>query len=498
MVFSSALFLLLFLPIVLVAYWCVGSVARNAVLLGVSLLFYAWGSPAALVWMLVSITLNYALGLQLTPRDGWRGTPSGRRLILTVAVILNLGLLMWFKYAGFLYGQVRSAADVCGWAVPVWSETPVLPIGISFYTFQALSYVVDVYRGEVAAQRSWAQLALYISFFPQLVAGPIVRYADFARDLIHRVVTLESAAGGVRRILVGLCKKLILADSLAACVDVIFELPDEGLTPVLAQLAIVCYTLQIYFDFSGYSDMAIGLGQLFGFTFPENFRYPYIGTSVTDFWRRWHLSLSTWFRDYLYIPLGGNRGGALLTCRNLLLVFLLCGLWHGANWTFVAWGLFHGLFLAIERITGPVIGARVPQVVQATVGRLYTLLVVMAGWSLFRADDVSQALRFLGTAFGLQAGDAEAYPLSQYVDAPLLFLVAVGAVAATPWPAEWMSRANVWSDRLVEGQRSTRAVLLGAAWSWRCVRAVVPAAALVLVSILLAASTYSPFIYFRF
>jgi alginate O-acetyltransferase complex protein AlgI len=502
MVFSSALFLFLFLPLTLIAYWVAPRAARNGILLATSLLFYAWGSPAALVWMLVSISLNHALGLQLAHSAGWRATPRGRGLILGAAIVLNLGLLMWFKYAGFLYEQARVAL-LCGIEWPVWTAPPILPIGISFYTFQALSYVVDVYRGEVAAQRSWSQLALYIAFFPQLVAGPIVRYADFARDLIQRTVTIDSAANGVRRILVGLCKKLLLADSLAACVDVIFELPDDGVTPALARLALVCYTLQIYFDFSGYSDMAIGLGQLFGFTFPENFRYPYIATSVTDFWRRWHLSLSTWFRDYLYIPLGGNRGGRLSTCRNLLVVFVLCGFWHGANWTFVAWGLFHGLFLASERLLARNTESAPPGLAAAMLGRAYTLLVVMTGWALFRSDDLPQAVRFLATAAGQYAGDAVAYPLAQYLDGPLVAVMAVSVLAATPWPAEWMARIGTWSDEQLARNNAARNNLASrlvrwGAWGWWGVRAALPAMALVLVSILFAAASYSPFIYFRF
>ena len=299
MVFSSALFLFLFLPLCLAAYWAVPRRAQNGVLLAASLLFYAWGSPAALVWMLASITLNHALGLRVAPPADGAARSRRRDVLLAAAIVLNLGLLVWFKYAGFCYEQARLLMSACGASLPVWTSSPALPIGISFYTFQALSYVVDVYRGEVPAQRSWSRLALYIAFFPQLVAGPIVRYSDFARDLVQRTVTLVGAAGGVRRIAIGLCKKLLLADSFAACVDAVFELPDAGMTPALARLALVCYTLQIYFDFSGYSDMAIGLGKLFGFTFPENFHYPYCATSVTDFWRRWHLSLSTWFRDYL-------------------------------------------------------------------------------------------------------------------------------------------------------------------------------------------------------
>lgn len=498
MVFSSALFLFLFLPLCLAAYWAFPRRAQNGVLLAASLLFYAWGSPAALVWMLASITLNHALGLQVARKDGWLARPGRRELLLTSAVALNLGLLMWFKYAGFCYEQVRLLAGACGLELPVWTSSPALPIGISFYTFQALSYVVDVYRGEVPAQRSWSRLALYIAFFPQLVAGPIVRYSDFARDLVRRTVTLEGAAAGARRIAVGLCKKLLLADSFAACVDTVFELPDAGMTPALARLALVCYTLQIYFDFSGYSDMAIGLGKLFGFTFPENFQYPYCATSVTDFWRRWHLSLSTWFRDYVYIPLGGNRGGMARTCRNLLVVFVLCGLWHGANWTFLAWGLFHGAFLAAERLLARTDTHRAPGLPMVLLARAYTLLVIVTGWSLFRSDDLSQAARLVATAWGAQAGDAGAYPLAQYLDGPLVVLVAIGIVGATPWPGRAMQALNDWCDGRSDGKAQSRLPGRVVAWVWWGVRATLPVAALLLVSILIAASTYSPFIYFRF
>jgi alginate O-acetyltransferase complex protein AlgI len=541
MVFSSALFLFLFLPVVLALVWLLPSRAQNPLLLVASLLFYAWGSPAALVWLLLSITLNHRLGLALAVQTGWWATPAGRHTVVTLAVIANLAFLGWFKYAGFLYHETRALGAFVGVDLPVWADAPLLPIGISFYTFQALSYVVDVARREVPVQTSWSRLALYITFFPQLVAGPIVRYSDFARDLVHRTVTLDSAARGVHRLLIGLCKKLLLADSFAAVVDSLFDLPDEGLTPALARLALLCYALQIYFDFSGYSDMAIGLGLLFGFSFPENFHYPYIARSVTDFWRRWHQSLSTWFRDYLYIPLGGNRHGPLATCRNLLVVFALCGLWHGASWTFLAWGLFHGAFLALERLLTlareqlaphglPSNRAALLAWVARPLGHAYTLAVVVTGWTLFRATDFTQAIAIWTTALGLATGDPAAYPLTAWLDAPLACLLAAGLVAATPLPAQLFARLNAWSEAALTGLptqtaphalapssaniRPARlptagvpATTLAAVSSypalalpllWTATRALLPVAALLAISILFAAATYSPFIYFRF
>ncbi len=344
MLFSAATFLFLFLPVLLLLYFLCPRRLRNLLLLTASLLFYVWGEKTYVFVLLASIAVNYTLGLWL---DGLR-TARGRRLAIALAVFANLGLLATFKYAVFLLQNCNVALAALHLA-PLPVPNIHLPLGISFFTFHALSYVIDVYRGEVRALKDPIAFALYISFFPQSIAGPIVRYSDLATQLVRRRFFRAGFAEGVRRFIFGLSKKMLIANTLALPADAIFGLPPEGLSAGLAWLGITCYTLQIYFDFSGYSDMAIGLARMFGFDFKENFNYPYVSRSVTEFWRRWHMSLSSWFRDYLYIPLGGNRRGTIHTYFNLLAVFFLCGLWHGASWAFVGWGLYHGGFLVLER-----------------------------------------------------------------------------------------------------------------------------------------------------
>jgi alginate O-acetyltransferase complex protein AlgI len=340
-VFAEPAFLFLFLPALLILYQLVPPRGRNLLLVLASLLFYAVGEWRFLPILLASVALNYWIALGI---DRTRGTPAAR-IWLTVGVASDLALLFYFKYFGFLLNQASYLFIDFPTEIPV----PALPLGISFFTFHKISYKVDVYRGVCAVRRNPLDLALYILLFPQLIAGPIIRYHEIADQLLRRIVTREGFAEGVRRFVVGLGKKMLVANVVARPADAIFGLPSHELTPGLAWLGLACYTLQIYFDFSGYSDMAIGLGRMFGFRFPENFHYPYVALSITDFWRRWHLSLSRWFRDYLYIPLGGNRCSPRRLYANLLTVFFLCGIWHGANWTFIAWGLFHGLFLVLER-----------------------------------------------------------------------------------------------------------------------------------------------------
>ena len=346
MVFSSTIFLFFFLPLTLLAYFVVGPRGRNLILLAASLLFYAWGETVYLLVMLFSIAANYLFGL-LIDRARERGSRGGTAFALAVAT--NLGLLGFFKYANFFVDNLNQVLPVLGLA-PMDIGRVHLPIGISFFTFQALSYIIDLYRNETAVQRSLLNFALYKALFPQLIAGPIVRYRDVAREIEQRTVSLDDFASGVQRFIIGLGKKVLIANVMGRAADTIFATPAETLPATLAWTGSIAFMLQIYFDFSGYSDMAIGLGRMFGFHFLENFNYPYIARSVREFWRRWHISLSTWFRDYLYIPLGGNRHGPVRTGANLLLVFLLCGLWHGASWTFLIWGVYHGIFLVLERV----------------------------------------------------------------------------------------------------------------------------------------------------
>ena len=382
MLFSSLVFLWIFLPVVLVLYRFLPGRGKNALLLAASLFFYAWGEPVYILLMLGSITLNYLGGLALAPLSGRR-----RALVLAAVVAANLLLLGYYKYYGFaadtlagLFGrQVLPMRDIA------------LPLGISFYTFQAMSYVIDLYRRRIEPQKSWFLLALYISFFPQLVAGPIVRYTDVEAQLRRRTVTTEGFAFGVKRFLYGLSKKVILANCFAAKADEVFALAPDQVGTALAWLGALYYGLQIYYDFSGYSDMAIGLGAMFGFTFPENFDYPYLSSSIGEFWRRWHMTLSSWFKEYLYIPLGGNRKGQLRTLFNVCVVFLATGLWHGANWQFVAWGAWYALLQVLERtvLKKPLEKAPRP------LARAYTLLCVLFGWVIFRAPGLRAGLLWL-------------------------------------------------------------------------------------------------------
>ena len=392
MLFSSTLFLFLFLPLTLVAYLVVGRRLRNVLLLLASLFFYLWGENIYVLVMLSSITMNYIFGL-LIDRNIKRGD-SGK-LPMVLGVVANLGLLIFFKYTNFIVDNVNILLGTMGVAA-INIEPIHLPIGISFFTFQAMSYIIDVYRKDSNVQKNPINLGLYIALFPQLIAGPIVRYHDIADQINRRKTRLLDVAAGSERFIFGLGKKVLIANPLALVADQIFALPVDQLSTGAAWIGVICYTLQIYFDFSGYSDMAIGLGRMFGFRFLENFNYPYISRSIREFWRRWHISLSSWFRDYLYIPMGGNRLGEKRTRRNLLIVFLLVGLWHGASWSFIVWGLIHGLFLIFERSRPGRFIEKMPTPLQL----VYTLLVVMNAWVFFRVEKLSDALDYLAVMYG--------------------------------------------------------------------------------------------------
>lgn len=388
MVFSSTTFLFLFLPLVFLGYCLVGQKLRNLVLLVASLFFYWWGENIYVFLMIASIGSNYLFGMLIARAQQLQ--KSGKAALIG-AICINLGLLALFKYANFFVDTINIILKQLS-IPPIFLEPVHLPIGISFFTFQALSYVIDVYRKESPVQKNPLNIALYISLFPQLIAGPIIRYHDVAKALSSRTTTMEDLLYGIKRFIVGLAKKVLIANVLGKTADYIFSLPADTIFCSLAWLGAISYTLQIYFDFSGYSDMAIGLGRIFGFHFPENFNYPYISRSIQEFWRRWHISLSTWFRDYLYIPLGGNRISPERTYFNLVVVFFLCGLWHGASWTFVFWGLFHGLFLIIERTR---FGKKVLEAVPAAIQHLYCLLVVIVGWVFFRSESFGYAIGYL-------------------------------------------------------------------------------------------------------
>jgi alginate O-acetyltransferase complex protein AlgI len=479
MLFSSPLFLFLFLPVVVVVAVLCPRRAQNAFLVAASLLFYAWGEVKWTWLLLASICFNYVAG-RLVARVG------ARRAVLGVAIGVNLALLGWFKYGEF-FADMLSAVIVPFGAGALRSGPIHLPIGISFYTFHAISYLVDTYRGRVRPQRNLLDFALYVSLFPQLVAGPIVRYHDISGQIAERRTTLDDFAGGARRFALGLSKKVLIANTVAVSVDALFAIPDNELTAPLAWLGAGLYTLQIYYDFSGYSDMAIGLGHLFGFRLPENFDYPYVSRSVTEFWRRWHISLSSWFRDYLYVPLGGNRRGRWLTGRNLVMVFFLCGLWHGASVNFVAWGLYHGSLLLLERGRLGALLARAPR----PVAHLYALFVIIVGWVPFRAKTMSAAMVHLGAMFGFGARTAQIYTPASYLHTDVVLAVLVGLVAAAP-VVPWLAR-----ERRELGERPGAAPRL-AYLAWESAALVFTATVLVASAAVLASGTYDPFIYFRF
>jgi alginate O-acetyltransferase complex protein AlgI len=480
--FTEPTFLFVFLPVLLGLYFLLlfraPIQARNVLLALASVVFYATGGGAFTWLILASIAANYLAALAI---DRYRGTPVAWRL-LTVTVAANLGSLAVFKYAGFAATNLNAALAWLG-AAPVPVPAVVLPIGISFFTFHAISYVVDVYRRDAVAQKGPVEAALYLLLFPQLIAGPIVRYRDIAAQLTARTMDRDEFATGVQRFVIGLGKKMLIANIVAVPADGIFALPSGELTTAHAWLATTCYTLQIYFDFSGYSDMAIGLAHLFGFRFKENFDHPYVSRSIQEFWRRWHISLSAWFRDYLYLPLGGNRVAPRRVYVNLVTVFFLCGLWHGASWTFVVWGLYHGAFLVIERLGLAARLARAPILVR----HVYAMLVVMVGWVFFRADSLASAGGLLQAMAGFSPARPTPYGVAWYLTPEVAVALAAGVVGSTPlWPALAARLARAASDggRLGALPSALACAALAAIFAG-CV-------------MLIAAHTYNPFIYFRF
>ncbi len=474
MLFSSLEFLYLFLPLTLLLCFVVPSRFRNAVLLCVSLVFYGWGEPVYLALMIVTILIDYAAGLLISHSQG---NVRRCRTWLVLAIVINLGLLAFFKYSSFILNNLR--------AIPALSSLPrfevALPIGISFYTFQALSYVIDVYRQEVRAQRDPIAFGTYVTLFPQLIAGPIVRYSDVDEQLTKRQHSVLMAGSGARTFVCGLAKKVLLANTAGAIWASMRDMPTELQTTLGAWFGAVCFTVQIYFDFSGYSDMAIGLGRMFGFRFPENFYYPMIARSITDYWRRWHITLSSWFREYVYIPLGGNRRGTGRTYLNLLIVWALTGLWHGASWNFVIWGLYFFVLLAIERAFLGKWLERIPRVF----GHVWTLLAVVFSFYIFVFDgslatlDGASALSYLRVMLGQTgvgfANGVIAYEIVRHL--PLFVLFAVGM---TPLP-----KKVFW--RLYERYRVMDAVTVALC-----------AGGLLLCTAYLVDSSYNPFLYFRF
>ena len=467
MVFSSPIFLFVFLPAVYLIYQLLPGIrSRNVWLALASVVFYAFGQLEYTLLLLASVLGNYLFGL-------WLMSGRGRKLAIAGAVVCNLLALCSFKYLDFFLRTVNSLA---GLELPLLGIT--LPIGISFYTFQGMSYVIDVYRDPGAGTRSLGKLILYISFFPQLIAGPIIKYHDVSRQIDGRSLTPEQTLFGLRRFITGLGKKLLLANTAGQVADAVFALTAVQLDARLAWLGAVCYTLQIYFDFSGYSDMAIGLGAMFGFTFRENFSLPYTAASIKEFWRRWHISLSSWFRDYLYIPLGGNRKGRARTMGNKIIVFFSTGLWHGANWTFVLWGMWHGLFSALEDAN--VIPKRLRE---SVLGHVYTMLVVVLGFTLFRADSLAAAGVMFSQMFaGFQFTPAHTLTLISLLDRRTVVFLIAAVLLASGLPQRLVERLSKAAPYAVR--------------QW--VRTAAYAALFALCVLNLSGASFNPFIYFQF
>ena len=463
MVFSSIVFLFRFLPLFFLLYYLVPERMKNLILFLGSLIFYAWGEPVYVLLMLFSTVVDYVHGRLLERLRGKRGA----KLVLLSSVVINLGVLCFFKYADFLIGSVNA---VLGTKVPLLSLG--LPIGISFYTFQTMSYTIDVYRGQAKVQRNLLDFGVYVAMFPQLIAGPIVKYKTVAAELVHRTVTSRDFAEGACRFTAGLAKKVLLANAAGALWESCQASQNAGaLTVAGGWTGLFAFGLQIYFDFSGYSDMAIGLGRILGFRFDENFDHPYLSTSVGEFWRRWHMSLTSWFREYLYFPLGGSRAGSAKTLRNLLIVWFCTGFWHGASWNFVLWGLYFGLWLILERFVFRDLLARTPVLVK----RFYTLLVVFVGWGIFAMEDLGVCGRYLAVCFGggplWSAPDG--YRLRSW--ALILLLLALGSTTLA---------ADLWKKIPERGRKVLAPVLM--------------ALGLVVSTAYLVDGSYNPFLYFRF
>lgn len=469
MLFSSFVFLSAFLPLTLLCYYVAPRRARNAVLLAASMVFYAWGDFDYLGIMLGIVLVDYFGAIALERIHA--GRPRLRALALGVFVTANLAVLFYFKYFNFVMDNLSSLAGV-EWAL----RRIAMPLGISFYTFQGLSYLVDVYRGEIPAQKDLPTLALFISYFPQLVAGPILKYHDVCAEMESRQETFAHFAYGARRFIMGFAKKVLVANSMAVVADSVFGESAGALDVVTAWGGAVAYSLQLYFDFSGYSDMAIGLGAMFGFHFLENFNYPYSSLSITEFWRRWHISLSTWFKEYLYIPLGGNRVTKARNIFNLAVVFLVTGVWHGAEWTFVLWGAFHGVFILLEKLTGW--HKRVEGALMTALHRTYLLLVVLFGWVLFRAESIGYAFDYVRSMFGLLP-TAPTHETAYYFTNFNLLVMVVATVLSVGACGRLLTiaAASPWRQRLLD--------------AWLIIL-------LVLSMSFLAGASYNPFIYFRF
>lgn len=480
MVFSSLVFLLIFLPCVIVIYYIIPKTFRNGFLLFASLLFFSWAGVRYSVLIFLSILVNFIVGRLLIFKH--------KKLFLAIGLIFNVGMLVIFKYANFIVANLNEISSFL--SIKLLPQPHIiLPIGISFYTFQAMSYLIDVYYGRTQIQQRIDHLGLYISLFPQLIAGPIVRYHEIKDQLLKRVHSIDAFSVGIKRFTIGLGKKVLIANTFALIVDQIFATPIGELDALTAWMGIILYSLQIYFDFSGYSDMALGLGRMFGFRIPENFNFPYISRSISEFWRRWHITLSNWFRDYLYIPIGGNRRGKARTYRNLIIVFIITGFWHGASWTFLIWGLFHGTFLLIEKIGFGKFLKKSWKPFQ----HIYALLVVLFAWVFFRSENLSYAFDYCKTMLGLTHFESVEIPfILRFYNTKSLIILLVGILASTPF-FEWLIN-KVTNDPPLRHKRFKSILIETVEYS----KIVFLIAILILCVVELAIGTYNPFIYFRF
>lgn len=465
MLFSSLVFICFFLPVVYILFRIVPWRYKNVLLLISSIFFYAWGEPRYVFLMIITIFINWVLGICIEEGN----TKRTKVTVLILAILMNLLILGYYKYTDLV---ISTFNVLLGKQIELRSI--VLPIGISFFTFQAMSYIIDLYRGKYKAQRNFLNLALYISFFPQLIAGPIVRYSDINQQLNWRELTENKTMQGIRRFIYGLAKKVLIANTLAEGADYIFELPISELTGVMAWIGALLYTLQIYYDFSGYSDMAIGLGKMFGFDFLENFNYPYLSKTISEFWRRWHISLGTWFKEYLYIPLGGNRKGTARTLINLLIVFAVTGIWHGASWNFLAWGIYYGIIIVIERIG---IGSWMCS--RKIIGYIYSLLIIVIGWVIFRVESIENIVGYLIRMFFPWRYVTSNYSILEFISHHTI-LILIFAVLGCGIIQIFMNRESIQKLKYGKAEFSFCIVLL-------------------LSSLLkLVSGTYNPFIYFRF
>lgn len=463
MLFSSLTFLFCFFPVVVLIYFMLRPALQNYFLLLASLFFYAWGEPKYLLIMLSVIAINYLAGL------GISYFTTHKRAILALSILLNLSILGFFKYTDFLIENVNLIFK---------SNLPLLhialPIGISFYIFQSMSYTIDVFKNAVQPQKNIFKFALYVSLFPQLIAGPIVKYRDIATEIDNRDIALQDVVNGLKRFIIGLSKKVVLANTMGEVADKIYTAGANNITSDIAWLGAIAYSLQIFFDFSGYSDMAIGIGKIFGFTFLENFNYPYVANSITDFWRRWHISLSSWFKEYLYIPLGGNRVSSLRRNINLFVVFFATGLWHGASWNFIVWGLWHGCFLILEKYSLSTLSNN--SIYTKILRHAYVILVFVIGWVFFRADNLTIALDYIKVMFGITSPAVIPFTLEYYLTQKVALIGTIALLLCYDWKFP-----NFMETQWLEPLKMSCSILL-----------------LIISITFIASAGYNPFIYFRF